>query len=80
MKQMTLIDLVASYLVRYRKITAAKAYELYGTMRLSSIISDLRLRGYPIETTYIEKPNRYGKMIRYGIYTLPKGWKPKKTK
>lgn len=75
---MTLIDLVAQYLVRYRKITAAKAYDLYGTMRLSSIISDLRSRGYPIETEYIEKPNRYGRIIRYGIYTLPKGWKPKK--
>lgn len=72
----TLIDLVAKYLLRYRKITCAKAYELYGTMRLGSIISDLRKRGYPIQTEYVEKPNRYGKMIRYGIYTLPKKWKP----
>lgn len=76
----TLINLVAGYLLRYRKITCAKAYDLYGTMRLSSIISDLRKRGYPIVTEYVEKPNRYGMMIRYGIYVLPKGWKPEEVK
>lgn len=76
----TLIDRVAAYLLRYRKITAAKAYDLYGTMRLSSIISDLRARGWPIETEYVEKPNRYGTMIRYGIYTLPRKWQPKADK
>lgn len=74
MAEVTLIELVSRYLLRYRKITCAKAYELYGTMRLGSIISDLRKRGYPIETVYVEKPNRYGKMIRYGIYYLKDGW------
>ena len=74
MAEITLIELVSRYLLRYRKITCAKAYELYGTMRLGSIISDLRKRGYPIETVYVEKPNRYGKMIRYGVYYLQEGW------
>jgi len=74
MAEVTLIELVSRYLLRYRKITCAKAYELYGTMRLGSIISDLRKRGYPIETVYVEKPNRYGRMIRYGIYYLKDGW------
>lgn len=77
---MTLIDLVAKYLLRYRKITTAKAYDLFGTMRLSSIISDLRKRGWPIETEYVEKPNRWGQNIRYGIYVLKKNWQPKEKK
>ena len=77
---MTLIDQVAKYLLRYRKITPAKAYDLFGTMRLSSIISDLRKRGWPIETEYVEKFNRWGQKIRYGVYTLKKNWMPKEKK
>ena len=75
--EVTLIGLVSKYLLRYRKITAAKAYELYGTMWVSSIIADLRARGWPIKTTYVETTNRYGIKIRYGVYTLPKKWQPK---
>ena len=75
-KSKTLIDSVSSYLLRYRKITPVKAFEVCGTMRLSGIIMTLRSRGWPIETEYVEKTNRYGKMIRYGVYKLPKGWKP----
>ena len=77
---MTLIDHVSKYLLRYRKITPAKAYVLFGTMRLSSIISCLRKRGWPIETIYVEKPNRWGQKIRYGVYTLKKNWMPKEKK
>jgi hypothetical protein len=72
----TLTESVSSYLLRYRKITAVKAFELCGTMRLSAIIMTLRSRGWPIETEFVETTNRYGKPIRYGVYTLPKGWKP----
>jgi hypothetical protein len=49
-------------------------------MRLSSIISDLRKRGWPIETEYIEKNNRWGQPIRYGVYVLKKNWQPKEKK
>ena len=77
---MTLIEHVSKYLLRYRKITPAKAYVLFGTMRLSSIISDLRKRGWPIETIYIEKPNRWGQKIRYGVYTLRRDWYPEDEK
>jgi len=72
----TFIELVAQHLLKYRKITNAEAFSLYGTTRLSSIISDLRTRGYPITTVMIESPNRYGNMIRYGEYRLPEGWEP----
>ena len=77
---MTLIDQVAKYLLRYRKITAVKAYALFGTMRLSSIISELRKKGWPIETEYVETVNRWGQKIRHGIYVLKKNWNPKTKK
>lgn len=77
---MTLIEMVSRYLLRYRKITPAKAYDLFGTMRLSSIISDLRKKGWPIETEYIYKHNRWGQKIRYGVYVLKKNWQPKEKK
>lgn len=74
MKQVTLNDLVGRYLLRYRKITATKAYELYDTMRLASVISELRAKGWPIETTIVEKYNRWNRKIRYGVYWLPDKW------
>lgn len=72
----TLTGSVTSYLLRYRKITSLKALEMCGTMRLSAIIYKLRSKGWPIETEYAYTTNRYGKTVRYGVYTLPKGWKP----
>ena len=55
----SLNDVVAGHLLKYRKITNADAFEKYGITRLSSVISELRAKGYPIETELKEGINRY---------------------
>jgi hypothetical protein len=52
-----------------------QAFELYGATRLSAIVFILRGRGYPIITTMKDGVNRYGHPVKYGEYSLPKGWK-----
>ena len=71
----TLNSVVATHLLRHRKITNKDAFLLYGITRLSSVIYELRAKGYPIEMTLKEGTNRYGNTVKYGVYTLPKGWK-----
>lgn len=71
----TLINLVSKHLVKHRRITSMQAFDLYGATRLSAIIYVLRGKGYPIITTMKEGVNRYGNPVRYGEYSLPKGWK-----
>lgn len=60
-----------------RRITSAQAFEKYGITRLSSVISELRAKGYPISTEMTNGTNRYGNPVRYGVYRLPKGWSVK---
>jgi len=76
----TLVDLVVQHLLKYRKITSVEAFNLYGITRLSAIIASLRGKGYPIETEFVEGVNRYGNPTRYGVYTVPKNWKPERAK
>lgn len=72
----SLNTLVLAHLLKHRKITSQKAFELYGNTRLSSSIYELRSQGYPIETTIKEGYNRYGQPMRYAEYSVPKNWKP----
>ena len=76
----TLITVVENHLMKYREITSKEAFSKYGITRLSGIIYYLRLKGYPIETEIKECTNRYGNTVRYGVYRIPKKWKPKKAK
>ena len=76
----TLINVVENHLMKYREISSKEAFSKYGVTRLSAIIYFLRLKGYPIDTEIREGVNRYGNKVRYGVYKLPKKWKPKKSK
>ena len=69
----TLNSIVASHLIKNRRITNEK----YGITRLSSVIFELRKKGYPISTELADGYNRYGDKVKYGIYRLPKGWSVK---
>ena len=71
----SLTSMVATYLLQHRRITSQVAFEKFGITRLSSHIFSLRNQGYPIETTMVEGTNRFGDATRYGVYSLPKGWK-----
>ena len=70
----TLNDVVAGHLLKHRKLTNKEAFLKYGITRLSSVIYELRAKGYPIEMTLKEGTNRYGNKVKYGVYTLPKTW------
>lgn len=51
-------------------ITAREAYELYGSQKVSSIIFNLRKRGYNIKTTNCLGKDRYGHTCKFAKYEL----------
>lgn len=64
-------DLILNHLMEHPNgITPAEAYELYGCMRLSARISDLRKDLYEIETIQVTKKNRYGHTTNFARYRL----------
>lgn len=51
-------------------ITSMDAIKEFGATRLSSIIFNLRKRGYDIETHMEVRKNRYGHNVEYARYVL----------
>lgn len=68
---MTQRELVLTHLQRNPSLSSAEAYELYGCMRLSAVIFDLRAEGSPIVTTPRTEKNRYGHSVTFADYSLP---------
>lgn len=63
-------EMVLRHLENIGSITSKEAFEKYGITRLSSIIFNLRERGYNITTEIIAVPNRYGDKCYVAEYTL----------
>lgn len=63
-------DMILLYLKEHGSITALDAIREFGCMRLAARISDLRERGYDIETFDEYSNNRYGDKIRHSRYFL----------
>lgn len=61
---------VLDYLQKYGSITPETAYKVCHTMRLSSLIFNLRNEGYDIKTEIINKINDEGRHISYACYIL----------
>lgn len=59
---------VLKYLKKYGFIDSWKAIKLFNATRLSSIIYNLRVKGYDIESVWVEKEDT----PRYVVYTLIK--------
>ena len=59
---------VLGYIMNHDYITSEEAFEMFGVTRISSVISDLRDKGYKIDTVMVEHVNRYGNSGRYGRY------------
>tara|TARA_R110001592_G_scaffold107799_1_gene301600 strand:+ start:1620 stop:1826 length:207 start_codon:yes stop_codon:yes gene_type:complete len=59
---------VLKYLKKYGFIDSWKAIKLFKATRLSSIIYNLRVKGYDIESVWVEKKDQ----PRYVMYTLIK--------
>lgn len=64
---------VLEHLKEHNTITTWEAIQLYSATRLSSIIYNLRKRGYNIESRWLEQEDKYGNTTRYTLYTLKGG-------
>ena len=67
---MTQEQMVLEYLKGFGTITSWEAIKEFGATRLSAIILNLRKKGYNISTEFETAKNRYGKITKYGRYTL----------
>lgn len=67
---MTQTDRVLDYLTQFGSITALEALRDLGIMHLSSRITELRQRGYPVERDMIEVKNRFGEKTRVARYKV----------
>ena len=71
--KMTQIGKVVQHLERYGHITSLEAYNLYGIMRLSARINDIRRKyGYKLRAELVCGKNGDGSRVRYSMYTMPK--------
>lgn len=67
---MTQTDRVLDYLKQFGSITALEALRDLGIMHLSSRITELRQKGYPVERDMIEVKNRFGEITRVARYKV----------
>lgn len=69
-KKMNKTQMVLEHLKTFGTITSLEAIEKYGATRLSSIIYNLRKRGYKITTIDMPFKDRFGDKSNYGKYVL----------
>lgn len=62
--------LVLNHIKTHGHISNKEAIEQYGVMRLASRISDLKKRGYMIDSFFDTAINRYGQEVRFKRYYL----------
>lgn len=67
---MTQEDRLINYLYEHKTITALEAIEDLGILRLASRVSDLRKRGYQINSKIIKVKNRFGETCRVAEYSI----------
>ena len=78
MSKPTQNERVLQYMIDFGSITQLEALQNFGCMRLASRISDLRKKGYHIESKMVHDKNRYDENISYARYNL-KGDQPWQT-
>lgn len=61
---------IIDYMETHGTITQLEALQELGIMRLASRISDLRRKGYPIESKMVSVENRYGEKCRIKSYRM----------
>lgn len=52
------------------KVTSLDALSELGIARLASRVTDLRKRGYPVMSEWVEVENRYGEKVRVKRYWM----------
>lgn len=61
---------ILDYIEKHGSITQFEAISELGVLRLASRISELRMKGYPIESKFISVRNRYGEECRVKRYSM----------
>ena len=67
---MTQCEKILRHLRDYGSINPLEALEQYGIMRLASRITDLKQRGYMIQSITRKSKNRYGEAVHFSEYRL----------
>lgn len=68
--RMTQHKRIMRHLCEHGTLTSMEAISLYGIMKLSTRVSELRARGEQIETVMRKGLNRYGDPVRYAEYRM----------
>jgi len=63
-------ELIMNHLKEHESITSLEATKLYGIMRLSARIADLKSLGFRFDTQTVAVKNRYGQTCRVTAYSL----------
>lgn len=63
---------IIDYITEFGSITQLEALADLGIMRLASRISDLKMQGYPIVSTFESVKNRYGEKCKIKRYSFLK--------
>ena len=63
---------ILKYISDFGSITQLEALADLGIMRLASRISDLKMKGYDIDSSYISVKNRYGEKCKIKRYFFKK--------
>lgn len=63
---------ILGYIENHGSITQLEALKDLGVFRLASRISELRKKGYKIESQMVKVENRYGETCRVKKYSLKK--------
>lgn len=53
---------ILDYMLRGHRITGIEALELFGCFRLPARIADIRERGFPVESKFVDTPS--GKRVK----------------
>ena len=61
---------ILEYIEKFGEITQLEAIRDLGIMRLASRVSDLRRKGYPIASDWLEVTNRFGEKTKIKRYRL----------
>lgn len=63
-------DRILRHLKDNGSIASSEVMQEYGIMRLASRITDLKRKGYPIQSETVSGINRYGETTYYSKYRL----------
>lgn len=75
---MTQYDLILKYMKDFGTISPYEAFRDLGITKLATRISEMRKKGYEINSEWVNTANRYGQEVKYKRYCLVKNPKPKK--